>query len=120
MLRTLVLLVALTAWGPLASGQGAGPGSSSAPVQPAPQVVRADRGESAVRRLCAECHAIGRGETLSPNTEAPPFQTIARTRGMTRTALLVFLRSPHRSMPNLVLEGDDADDVIDYILSLAR
>jgi hypothetical protein len=37
---------------------------------------------------------------------------------MTRLALKVFLQSPHASMPNLMVGGEDADNVIAYILSL--
>jgi hypothetical protein len=37
---------------------------------------------------------------------------------MTALALNVFLRTPHRSMPNLVISDGDRDNVIAYILSL--
>jgi hypothetical protein len=37
---------------------------------------------------------------------------------MTAAALRAALNSSHRTMPNLVLEGDDADSIIAYILSL--
>ena len=77
-----------------------------------------ERGLVIARRLCADCHAIERGQPVSPNMEAPTFQRVAKTPGMTRTALIVFFRTPHRMMPNLVIEGQDADDLIDYILSL--
>ena len=36
----------------------------------------------------------------------------------TNMSLRVFLRTPHPSMPNLVLQPDDVDDLVDYILSL--
>jgi hypothetical protein len=32
----------------------------------------------------------------------------------------VFLRSPHRNMPNLILSEAESDDVIAYILSLKK
>ena len=37
---------------------------------------------------------------------------------MNRRALIVFFRTPHKNMPNLVIQGDEADDIIAYILSL--
>ncbi len=37
---------------------------------------------------------------------------------MTATALAAFLRSPHPTMPNLILNDEEARDVISYILSL--
>jgi hypothetical protein len=39
---------------------------------------------------------------------------------MTELALNVFFRSPHPSMPNLILPAADARNVIAYILSLKR
>ena len=67
---------------------------------------------------CASCHSIVPNGNTSPVPDATPFQEIANTGGITRTALIVFLRSPHPTMPNLVVEGDDADNLIEYILSL--
>lgn len=67
---------------------------------------------------CAGCHAILFNETQSPNTDSPAFKAIADTAGMTRTALSVFLQTPHATMPNLIVEGEDADNLIAYILSL--
>jgi hypothetical protein len=43
---------------------------------------------------------------------------IANTRGMTATALRVFLRTSHPKMPNLILTPEQTADVITYILSL--
>ncbi len=37
---------------------------------------------------------------------------------MTSAALTVALQTPHRMMPNLVIKGDDALNIIAYILSL--
>ena len=68
--------------------------------------------------VCTTCHEIRPKRTTSPVPEATPFQAIADTPGINRTALLVFFRTPHRTMPNLIIAGDDADNVIAYILSL--
>ncbi len=67
---------------------------------------------------CAGCHAILYGETESPNPDAPAFKAVADTPGITRTALSVFLQSPHPTMPNLIVPAQDADHLIAYILSL--
>ncbi len=67
---------------------------------------------------CASCHSIVPSGNTSPVGAATPFQAIADTSGMTRTALFVFFRSPHPTMPNLIIRGDDVDNIIAYILSL--
>ncbi len=75
-------------------------------------------GESYAQANCAGCHAVLYGETESPNPDAPAFKAVADTPGMTRTALSVFLQSPHPTMPNLIVPAEDADNLIAYILSL--
>ncbi len=67
---------------------------------------------------CAGCHAILHGEPDSPNPDSPAFKAVADTPGITRTALSVFLQSPHPTMPNLIIPRQDADNLISYILSL--
>lgn len=76
------------------------------------------RGLEYAQANCAGCHAILKDETESPNPDSPAFATVAATPGITRTALSVFLQSPHPTMPNLIVEGEDADNLIAYILSL--
>jgi hypothetical protein len=75
-------------------------------------------GHDYARDVCAECHAVEKGETISPILEAPPFQEVADTQGMSARALVVWLQSPHPTMPDLILPAQDADNVIAYILSL--
>ena len=58
--------------------------------------------------------------SYSSNLAAPTFDDIANVPGMTSRALIVALRTPHRSTPNLVIEGRDAEDLVAYILSLKR
>jgi mono/diheme cytochrome c family protein len=76
------------------------------------------RGRLYAKKICAECHAVTAEELLSPVAEATSFEDVANTPGMTRTALTVWLQTPHPTMPNLVIEPQDTDDVIAYILSL--
>jgi mono/diheme cytochrome c family protein len=75
-------------------------------------------GLAAARRICSECHAIERAQTPSPKTDAPSFQDIAATSGMTRAALSAALNTSHQSMPNIILEPEEKADIIAYILSL--
>ena len=75
-------------------------------------------GKVYAKKVCTSCHAIEADEAMSPNVNAPSFPAIANTPGMTRTALTVALNTPHATMPNFVLEDQDLDNVIAYILSL--
>lgn len=75
-------------------------------------------GRAYAQTHCVSCHSIVPSGNTSPVNAATPFQMIADAGGMTRTALFVFFRSPHPTMPNLVIRGDDADNIIAYILSL--
>jgi mono/diheme cytochrome c family protein len=77
-------------------------------------------GQEFAQTHCASCHSIEPDGNKSPVNEATPFQAVADTGGITRTALIVFFRSPHVTMPNLIVRGDDVDNVIAYILSLKK
>ena len=70
--------------------------------------------------VCAECHAVKKGERVSPHERAPAFELVANSRGMTDMALRVWFQSPHPSMPNLVLREKTADDLVAYIMSLRQ
>lgn len=69
---------------------------------------------------CAECHAIGAGDDLSPNPKAPPFAHVANSPGITGVALNVILSTPHRDMPDFIIPAKDKADVVAYILSLKK
>ena len=68
--------------------------------------------------VCAECHAVKKGERTSPHERAPAFELVANARGMSEMALRVWFQSPHPSMPNLRLTEKQSDDLIAYIMSL--
>jgi tetratricopeptide (TPR) repeat protein len=78
----------------------------------------AEKGLAYARKVCATCHNVSRNELPSPNRQAPPFTRVANTPGMSVTALTVWSRTTHPTMPNLVIPPDDMDDLIAYILSL--
>src|SRR5271165_154514 len=75
-------------------------------------------GLAVAQQVCAECHATVAGQDRSPNAQAPTFVNLAAIPGMTRTALLVALTTPHAGMPMFELTSKQRDDIIAYILSL--
>jgi len=76
------------------------------------------RGRLLARQVCAECHAVERYQFRSRNGLAPSFAAIAATPGMTSMALNAFLHTPHRAMPDLILNQDQVRGIVAYILSL--
>jgi mono/diheme cytochrome c family protein/predicted TPR repeat methyltransferase len=88
------------------------------PIADGQDVGDARKGLAYAQRVCAECHNVLRSEAASPNKQAPPFKAIADTPGMSVTALTVWSRTSHPTMPNFVIEPADMDDLIAYILSL--
>ena len=89
--------------------------ASSAQAQ---QVGSAQQGLRVTREACAQCHLVDKVRGRSTNADAPTFETIAKTRGLTSAALATALQTSHRTMPNVVIKGDDANNIIAYILSL--
>ena len=76
-------------------------------------------GRTFAREACNSCHVV---EPTNPSPRiiviGPDFQDIANTKGMTATALRVFLTTSHPKMPNLILAPQQIADVSAYILSL--
>ncbi len=75
-------------------------------------------GAAYAKQVCAACHAVLPNEEFSPLPEAPTFQSVANTPGMTEMALSVWLQSSHPTMPNIILKQDDLRNVVAYIRSL--
>ncbi len=69
---------------------------------------------------CASCHAIEEDYTESPVANAPTFHLLANNPEINGRALAILLRTPHREMPDLIIEQADADNIIAYILSLKK
>jgi mono/diheme cytochrome c family protein len=76
----------------------------------------AEKGVALVRDTCSQCHAIRKGQLLSPNLRAPTFAELATTPGMTSGALTITLTTPHAGMPMFVLSPEQRQDIIAYIL----
>ena len=70
------------------------------------------------RGVCAECHYVEKEWGDLYVMDAPDFIEIASQPGYTETALKVFLQTPHKTMPNLILTPKERDDVVSYILLL--
>jgi mono/diheme cytochrome c family protein len=68
---------------------------------------------------CKECHAID-AAAIGGKDGAPDFARIANLPSTTELALKVFLRSSHARMPNLIIKPSDAEEIVQYILSLKR
>lgn len=92
----------------------------AAPQAEAQEFGDLQQGRALANQVCAECHAVGIGDSRSPNVLAPRFEAVAATPGMTAAALNAFLHTSHRAMPNLELTPDQASGVIAYILSLKK
>ena len=84
----------------------------------AQDVGSAAQGARLAAEVCAACHATGAGDFTSPDPDAPPFSAVAEDPAIGRTALLVWFRSPHPSMPMLRLSATEEHDLIAYFLSL--
>ncbi len=76
------------------------------------------RGYALAKQVCVSCHHVERGQKTPKLSPATAFQDIAGNPARTALSLRVFLRTPHRDMPNLVLNQAETDNVIAYILSL--
>lgn len=73
-------------------------------------------GQRLARSVCAACHEVERYWEFADLT-APPFTMVANSEH-TRFSLRVFLRSPHATMPNLVLTATQIEDVAAYIWTM--
>jgi mono/diheme cytochrome c family protein len=85
---------------------------------PAQAVGYPKEGLALAQQTCSPCHATVAEQDRSPNSLAPRFVDLAAAPGMTSTALLVALTTPHAGMPMFNLTTEQRDDVIAYILSL--
>jgi tetratricopeptide (TPR) repeat protein len=81
-------------------------------------IADARKGLDYARKVCASCHNVSKSNAPSPNSKAPPFKHVANLPGASLAAFTQWSRTPHSSMPNLIVEPKDMDDVIAYILTL--
>ena len=76
-----------------------------------------ESGRLSAQAWCTECHSV-QLETAGTGKFAPDFTVVAQRRSA--RWLNAFLRAKHTLMPNFVLNRQEADDLIAYILSLKR
>ncbi len=86
-------------------------------AEPASDSVSA--GHRLAEAWCKGCHAI-EATTAGAANGPPDFTAIAHRPSTTALSLKVFFQTSHRSMPNLIIAPDQADDLANYILSLKR
>jgi mono/diheme cytochrome c family protein len=79
-----------------------------------------EAGAAYAEQVCAACHAVLANEQISPLPQAPNFQSVADTPGMTELALTVWLQSSHPTMPNIIIKPDNLRNVVAYIRSLEK
>ena len=77
-------------------------------------------GQDLALTICAACHDVGGQppEGLFFKGDPPPFRLVADDPAVTALSLRVFLRTPRRNMPNIMLSQQETDNVIVFILSL--
>src|SRR5512133_3849070 len=75
------------------------------------------RGQALSRQWCASCHAVAPGDA-APNPAAPTFESVAAEPSSTAYSLSVFMRTPHPTMPNIIITSDDIGDIVEYIMSM--
>jgi cytochrome c len=68
---------------------------------------------------CKDCHSI-EAATAGASSGPPDFTGIANRHSTTALSLKVFFHTSHTSMPNLILQPDETENLVDYILSLKR
>jgi cytochrome c len=79
----------------------------------------ASAGHRLAESWCKDCHSI-EAATAGAARGPPDFTAIANRPSTTALSLKVFFQTSHRSMPNLIIAPDQADDLANYILSLRR
>jgi mono/diheme cytochrome c family protein len=76
------------------------------------------RGFAVAHTICAECHAVDKGQLRSRNAQAPTFESLANDMRLSPVTVRAALRTSHREMPNLNLRPEEVDDLIAYLSSL--
>ena len=66
---------------------------------------------------CTGCHSV---EPKTVGIFAADFAEIAKLPSTTALSLKVFLQTSHKNMPNFILQPEQTDDIVAYILSLKR
>lgn len=73
--------------------------SAAASAAVAQEIGHKDEGLAFAKQVCATCHAVERGAERSPKLDAPTFEEIAATPGITAAGLAAALQTSHATMP---------------------
>ncbi len=95
---------------------------ATVPAQPRVELTEQEaRGYSYAKANCAGCHAIVASK-VSPNPEAPSFEAVVNTKGLTARTLETFLRDSHNFPGAMAFQIDprQVDDVTAYMVTLKR
>jgi cytochrome c len=84
-----------------------------------PALESASAGHRLAEAWCTDCHSIEEA-TAGTQSSPPDFTAIANRASTTALSLKVFFQTSHRNMPNLIIAPAQADDLVNYILSLKR
>jgi cytochrome c len=79
----------------------------------------ASAGHRLAEAWCKECQSI-EAATAGTRKGPPDFVDVANRTSTTALSLKVFLQTSHPTMPNIIVKPDQADDLVNYILSLKR
>jgi mono/diheme cytochrome c family protein len=95
---------------------------ATVPAKPVIELTEQEaRGYAFAKAHCAGCHAIT-ADAATPNPEAPRFDAVVNTKGVTARTLETFLRDSHSFPGQMAFTIDPAkvDDLSAYMLTLKR
>ena len=75
-------------------------------------------GEQLARRWCGTCHLVAADQSQA-NADVPSFSSVAERPNFKSETIATFLLDPHPKMPSFTLSRKEADDIAEYIASLA-
>ncbi len=77
-----------------------------------------ENGKQLARRWCATCHLVAADQSAA-NADVPSFVSIAERSEFNSEIIATFLLNPHPKMPSFTLSRKEADDISEYVASLA-
>ena len=77
-----------------------------------------DKGHIYALQVCAACHAVDAGDATSPNPLSPPFEQLMRQPENSDMTLLIWLHTPHETMPDIKVESPDLENLFAYLDTL--
>ncbi|UEM07870.1 cytochrome c (plasmid) [Skermanella rosea] len=74
------------------------------------------RGRERADQLCGDCHVVAPGREGSRSL-GPNLVEYVRDPAITEMALRSYLQTSHPVMPNVMLDRNDTDDIVAYLLA---